>query len=155
MEVLRLRPPAPVSIPHSNTRDDVYNGWVIPKDTVIVMNLFAANLDATRFPDPEKFIPERHMDHVLEDRQIFAQSIEDRPHLTFSTGRRVCVGIYLAEQILFMAASMLVASFKFERTTDELLDMKTPKNVRDATYSPIHYKVRISPRHDGISEFLH
>lgn len=157
METLRLRPPAPVSIPHSNTKDDIYKEWLIPKDTVIVMNVFASNLDSRRFPQPEKFIPDRHMDHVLnsQNKQIFTQSIEDRPHLSFSTGRRVCVGIHLAEQSLFMATAMLLSSFKFERPTDDLIDVDSPKDIRNATFGPKHYKVRLVPRHDRVSEFIH
>lgn len=155
MEVLRLRPPAPFGIPHSNTKDDIYNGWVIPKDTVIVMNLFAANLDGTRFPEPGKFIPERHLDHVSQNKQIFAQSIEDRPHLSFSTGRRVCVGIHLAERTLFLAAAMLLSSFKFERPTEALFDVETPRDIRNATFAPLHQKVRLVPRHDRLTDFIH
>lgn len=156
METLRLRPPAPISIPHSNTENDEYHQWLIPKDTIIVMNLFAANQDEARFKDPQTFNPDRHWDHVVaqQKKQVFTQSVEDRPHLSFSTGRRVCVGIHLAERSLFMAISMMLACFKFERLTKEKIDTETPRDLFGAVLSPCHYEVRIVPRHDRISQFI-
>lgn len=154
METLRLRPPAPISIPHANTSDDRYLNWLIPQDTIIVMNLFAANQDDKRFQDPQRFNPDRHWDHVAHAKQVFTQSVEDRPHLSFSTGRRVCVGIHLAERSLFMAISMMLACFKFERLTEEMIDTESPRDIYGAVLTPCHYKVRIVPRHDRVPQFI-
>ncbi|KAG2211120.1 hypothetical protein INT46_004496 [Mucor plumbeus] len=155
METLRLRPPAPIAIPHATSKDDVYKHWFIPKDTIVVMNLYAVHQDNERYPNPNLFEPERHMNYVLESQQrkIFTQSVEDRPHLSFSTGRRVCVGIHLAERNLYMAASMLLASFKFENI-DSPIDVDTPRDVRSATWSPSTYNVRLVPRHENITQFI-
>jgi cytochrome P450 len=120
------------------------------------MNLYAVHHDPIRFPEPHLFKPERHMDYVLRDdsRQKFSQTVEDRPHLSFSTGRRVCVGIHLAERNLFMAVSMLLACFKFERVSDELLDVNSPRDVRAPTWTPCHYNVKLVPRHDNVKSFF-
>ena len=32
-ELMRWMPPAPYSVPHRATEDDVYRGWLIPKGT--------------------------------------------------------------------------------------------------------------------------
>lgn len=85
---------------------------------------------------------------------MFSQSVEDRPHLSFSTGRRVCVGIHLAERNLFIAASMLLACFKFERVSDELIDVDTPKGIRAPNWAPSTYHVRLVPRHDTVRSFF-
>jgi cytochrome P450 len=154
MEVLRLRPPAPVSIPHANTSQDLYNHWTIPPNSIIIMNLFAANQDPARFPDPQTFNPDRHWDHVMHRKDVFTQSVDDRPHLSFSTGRRVCVGIHLAERSMFMAVSMMLACFKFDRMSSEWIDTETPRDIYSAVLTPCHYKVRIVFRHDHVSQFI-
>ncbi|KAI9495682.1 cytochrome P450, partial [Zychaea mexicana] len=89
--------------------------WFIPGDTTVIINLHAIHQDPAHYPEPEKFIPERHMAYVQRDnRDKFSQTTEDRPHLAFSTGRRVCVGIHLAERSLFMAASGLLGCFRID-----------------------------------------
>jgi cytochrome P450 len=155
-ETLRIRPALPFAVPHSTSKDDIYKGWLIPQDTIIILNMFAIHHDPNRFPNPSEFIPERHMDYVLDvqKRKIFSQSVEDRPHLTFSTGRRVCVGINLAERNLYMAASMLLASFKIERVSNELIDVDTPKDVRAPIWAPTDYNIRLVPRHDKVKAFI-
>ncbi|CAO3633968.1 unnamed protein product [Mucor hiemalis] len=155
LETLRLRPPAPIAIPHSTSKDDTYKGWFIPENTIIVMNLYAVHHDSLRFPDPHAFQPERHMDYVedAQGHQKFSQTVQDRPHLSFSTGRRVCVGIHLAERSLFMAVSMLLSCFEIQRVSDSLIDVDTPRDIRAPTWTPAHYKIKLIPRHDKIQSF--
>lgn len=155
METLRLRPPAPIAIPHSTSKDDTYKGWFIPENTIVVMNLYAVHHDSLRFPDPHAFHPERHMDYVedAQRHQKFTQTVQDRPHLSFSTGRRVCVGIHLAERSLFMAVSMLLSCFEIQRVSKSLVDVDTPRDIRAPTWTPAHYKIKLVPRHDNIQSF--
>lgn len=96
------------------------------------------------------------MDYVLDENsgKKFSQTVEDRPHLSFSTGRRVCVGIHLAERNLFMAVSMLLACFKFERISNEKIDTDTARDVRAPTWTPKHYNIRLVPRHDRVQSFF-
>ncbi|RCI05066.1 hypothetical protein CU098_002378, partial [Rhizopus stolonifer] len=154
LETLRLRAPAPIAIPHSTTQEDVYKNWVIPEDTVVVMNLYAIHTNAERYPNPHSFLPERHMPYVEQQDHRVTQGVQDRPHLSFSTGRRVCVGIHLAERSLFMAASMLLSCFKFERVSEALIDVNTPRDIRAPTWIPCDYRVRLVPRHEQVKNFV-
>ncbi|KAG1459397.1 hypothetical protein G6F46_006926 [Rhizopus delemar] len=156
LETLRIRPPAPTAIPHATSEDDVYKGWHIPKNAVILMNLFAIHNNPLRFPNPSQFQPERHLEYVQESlrHHKFSQVIEDRPHLGFSTGRRVCVGIHLAERKLFMAISMLLACFKIERISEDLIDVNTHKDIHGVTWAIPHYKIQLVPRHDKVATFF-
>ncbi|CAO3659713.1 unnamed protein product [Rhizopus stolonifer] len=155
-ETLRIRTPAPTAIPHATTEDDFYNGWYIPKNTIILMNLFALHNDPERFINPSEFNPERHMEYVkkTQNNRNFSQMIEDRPHLGFSTGRRVCVGIHLAERTLYMALSSLLACFKIERVSDELIDVNNYRDIHGATWAIPHYKIRFVPRHEKVMSFF-
>ncbi|PFH47463.1 hypothetical protein AMATHDRAFT_67716 [Amanita thiersii Skay4041] len=60
-EVLRYAPIANLALPHRASEEDVYNGYLIPKDTTIVANVWAIMHDETLYPDPFLFLPERHM----------------------------------------------------------------------------------------------
>lgn len=94
------------------------------------------------------------MDYVTGTTKKFSQTVEDRPHLSFSTGRRVCVGIHLAERNMFMAVSMLLACFKIERIAKEMIDIDTPKDIRAPTWAPSAYKLRLVPRHEKVEGFF-
>ncbi|ORZ03472.1 cytochrome P450 [Syncephalastrum racemosum] len=152
-ETLRLRPPAPLSVPHATSQDDVYQNWLIPADTTVIINLHAIHQDPEQYPEPQKFIPERHMAYVKgADTKRFSQTVEDRPHLAFSTGRRVCVGIHLAERSIYMAAAGLLSCFRFE--SEVPLDVDNPKDIRSPTFSPRPYEVRVVPRHAHVDKIL-
>ncbi|KAI9026593.1 cytochrome P450 [Phycomyces nitens] len=152
-ETLRIRSPAPISVPHSTSKDDVYNGAFIPEGTTVVINVHAIHLEETRYPEAKRFLPDRHMSHVLDRQKKIqsSQSVEGRPHIGFSAGRRACVGIHLAERTLFTVLSGILACFRIERETEELLNDYTPKDNRAATFAPTPYKVRLVHRHKGVS----
>ncbi|KAI8886599.1 cytochrome P450, partial [Backusella circina FSU 941] len=145
METLRLRPPAPISIPHSTSQSDVYNSWHFNENTTIVINIMAVNQDPERFPNPTAFQPKRHLDFIKENQKA-TPKLEQLPHISFSTGRRVCVGLHLAERNLYMAVSGLLAFFKIEKE-EAVIDVDTPKSILSATLLPTPYKVKLVPRY--------
>ncbi|KAF7367189.1 O-methylsterigmatocystin oxidoreductase [Mycena sanguinolenta] len=61
-ETLRWHPPLPMDIPRASIQDDFYNGYLIPKNTTVIPNIWALS----RAPDPdyppESFSPERFLD---------------------------------------------------------------------------------------------
>jgi cytochrome P450 len=50
-QVLRAHPPFLVPTPHFSTEDFVYNGMYIPKNTVLVLNLYDIHHNEERYPD--------------------------------------------------------------------------------------------------------
>lgn len=48
-EVCRWRPVAPLSVPHASTKDDVYDGWFIPKGTTVISAIWYHKSVSTRF----------------------------------------------------------------------------------------------------------
>uniref|UniRef100_A0A1D1YZD1 Cytochrome P450 1A1 n=1 Tax=Anthurium amnicola TaxID=1678845 RepID=A0A1D1YZD1_9ARAE len=60
-ETLRYRPPTPFGYAHMTNKDDEYNGYFIPKDTPLLLNLFAINHNERRFIAPDTFRPSRFM----------------------------------------------------------------------------------------------
>ncbi|MEU8684184.1 cytochrome P450 [Streptomyces sp. NPDC048611] len=78
-EVLRHDPPVQMS-GRSALADIDLGGTTIPKGSRIRLLLAAGNRDATRFDDPERFVPDRR----------------DNAHLGFGGGLHYCIGATLA-----------------------------------------------------------
>ncbi|KAI0752807.1 cytochrome P450 [Daedaleopsis nitida] len=57
LELLRWRSVLPLGIPHRAIEEDEYRGFLIPKGSVVISNLWRR--DPKVYPDPEAFKPER------------------------------------------------------------------------------------------------
>lgn len=86
-EVLRWKPPLPLSIPHGATEDDHYNGFLIPKGSIVVANICAVLQDEKVYgPSTDRFIPERFM---TDAGRVNPNLSSDA---AFGYGRRQCPG---------------------------------------------------------------
>ncbi|KAG1821682.1 cytochrome P450 [Suillus subaureus] len=97
-KVLRWCQVTPLGVPHMTTESDVYNGYFIPKDTIVFANIWFM---------PERFIQE---DGTLSD---------DLGQQQFGFGRRICVGKYLAEASVWIAMVSILAVFDVKKAMDE------------------------------------
>ncbi|KAL0579343.1 hypothetical protein V5O48_002676 [Marasmius crinis-equi] len=118
-EVMRWRGVGPLSVPHRANTDDYYQGFYIPKDTVVIPNVWALNHDPNVWgPDPDDFRPERHLDETGQLKKPLPDTHEES-HVTFGFGRRVCVGKYVANNSLLIQAACLLWSFSFSPNKDK------------------------------------
>lgn len=102
-EVLRWHPVSPLGLPHRLTEDDWYEGYFLPKGTIVVSNIYGINRDPEFFPDPDAFRPERYYndDEDLTKKAEFDDT-HGQGHYSYGFGRRVCVGMNLANNALFI-----------------------------------------------------
>jgi cytochrome P450 len=125
-ELLRYEPPVQIN-PKYMALDDVEVGDVtIPKGARIILALAAANRDPARFPEPDRFDPER----------------EDNEHLGFFTGIHYCFGAGLARQ------EAQVALIELTRRLDNprLLEDPPPYRQNPTLRGPRHLPIEI----DGV-----
>ena len=101
-----MRPAAPLSVPHCTTKKAMFRGYAIPKNTIIVTNLWGIQNDEVHWPEPEKFLPERHLD---ENGKF--QKFDN--WLPFNVGARNCLGQQLAKMELLITTVMLFRRFRF------------------------------------------
>lgn len=107
MEVQRMASIVPLSIAHRNMKATELLGHHIPKDCVVIPNLWNVSHDAELWGDPEEFRPERFLNE--------AGSVTKPDHfIPFSAGARICLGETLAKMELFMFFSTMVRRFRFQ-----------------------------------------
>jgi cytochrome P450 len=104
-EVFRLHPPAPLLIPHRAESTCEVAGYMIPKDTQVLVNAWAIGRDPIIWNEPLEFKPERFMGSELE---YWGQNFELIP---FGAGRRICPGLPLAHRIVHVVIASLLHSF--------------------------------------------
>ncbi|KAI9059150.1 CyP450 monooxygenase [Trametes sanguinea] len=102
-ECLRWKTVAPVGLPHRSTEDDEYQGYLIPKGTLVVANMWWYSHDPERFPEPDVFQPERFLKNGRIDPD--AQNPAD---IAFGYGRRICPGRHFADASLFLSVATIL-----------------------------------------------
>ncbi|KAJ7099725.1 cytochrome P450 [Mycena epipterygia] len=108
-EILRWAPVAPLGLKHRVTKDDIYNGYLIPEGSTIIANIWAITHDSELYPNPSVFDPTRHLGENPQP---------DPFDFVFGFGRRVCPGAALAEDSLFLAISNILAAFNVSKARD-------------------------------------
>ena len=108
-ETLRWRPVAAGGIPHMLTQDDTYEGYFLPKGTMLFANAWAIHRDEDEYADPDEFIPERFLNNKFGTKNTVSEKEDHRRETYgFGAGRRGCPGQRLAE-------NSLVSNMRFPR----------------------------------------
>ncbi|KAJ9646091.1 hypothetical protein H2204_000753 [Knufia peltigerae] len=135
-EILRYYSVTRLSLPRCTIQDFVYDNKVIPKGTVIFLNVWACNMDPDLWEDPEVFRPERWLERP------------DAPIFTFGTGGRMCIGMQLAYRELYILFLRVLNSFNI--VPDGFIETRPIEGVANPaslTTQPKGYLVRFVP-HD-------
>lgn len=134
-EVLRIGNVAPTTGPHALKDDVTMNGYVIPKNATLFIDLDSINMDPDIFPDPFKFNPDRFMseDGVVTGTEKIG---------SFSTGRRVCMGESMAKMELFLFMTSLVQRYEVQKEKGKPLP--SLDGIEGLTYSPKKYEICLS-----------
>lgn len=102
METHRLASVMPFLYPHKASQDATLNDYDLPKDSVLLFNIWSLNHDPKLWKQPMKFDPSRFL---TEDG--VSLSIPDH-FLPFGAGVRTCPGETLAHLLLFVFSSHIL-----------------------------------------------
>ncbi|XP_072014904.1 cytochrome P450 2J4-like [Amphiura filiformis] len=137
-ELHRIISLAPLSVFHVAAAKTTFRSYTIPKNSVVISNLYAVMHSPELWGEPEEFRPER----FLDDDSNFHEPNEVIP---FGIGRRVCLGEALARQELFIFFTHLLHQFKFKKTSEDA-PMPTLKPIEGLVLHPEPYKLRVTKR---------
>ncbi|XP_074710308.1 steroid 21-hydroxylase-like [Strix uralensis] len=110
-ETLRLRPPAPLALPHCARRHTSIGGVPVPAGSILLPNLLAAQQDPEIWHHPEAFLPERFLEPGAPWRAL----------APFGCGARSCLGEGLARAELFVFLGRILREFRLEPPRPGLL----------------------------------
>ncbi|XP_057950576.1 (S)-N-methylcoclaurine 3'-hydroxylase isozyme 1-like [Malania oleifera] len=104
-ETMRLHPVVPLILPHQALETCEVMGYNVPKDSQVLVNVWAIGRDPKHWKDPLSFKPERFLNSSLDYKG------NDFELLPFSAGRRICPGLPLAARKIPLFVATLVHSF--------------------------------------------
>ncbi|KAF3776672.1 Flavonoid 3'-monooxygenase [Nymphaea thermarum] len=111
-ETFRLHPSTPLSLPRIASESCQVAGYHIPKDTRLLVNVWAISRDPSIWTDPLEFQPERFMPgSKYENIDVRGNDFEVIP---FGAGRRICAGMSMGIRMVQLMAATLVHGFGWE-----------------------------------------
>ncbi|XP_048494564.1 6,7,8-trihydroxycoumarin synthase isoform X2 [Beta vulgaris subsp. vulgaris] len=107
-ETFRLHPAAPLLVSHEAVKRTTIDGYDILPKTLVYINVWAIGRDPKLWKDPEKFMPERFFETLIDFKG------NDFELLPFGAGRRMCPGLNLGIVNMELALANLLYSFDWE-----------------------------------------
>ncbi|KAG1817986.1 cytochrome P450 [Suillus subaureus] len=161
-EVLRWSVVIPTGIPHCVTKDDIHDGYYIPKGSLVMPNISFMLNDPRTYANPSQFNPERFLAKDGKEPETEPRTI------CFGFGRRICpgvsdshqltnniltfacfscTGIYLAEASIWISTAMSLAVFDISKVIENGVEI-TPEvePLPGGISHPKPFKCSIKPR---------
>lgn len=141
-EVLRWHPVVPMNVAHASSQDDICEGYLIPKGSSILANIWAFTHDEKVYRDPMTFKPERFLVTAENPHP------ERDPHLLiFGFGRRACPGRTLADANIFLSVAQSLAVFHISKPVRNGEKQDVPLKFLPGVIShPAPFELSITPR---------
>ncbi|KAJ3790675.1 cytochrome P450 [Lentinula aff. detonsa] len=146
-EVFRWNVVAPLAVPHRATQDDFYDGYFIPKGSLLIPNLWKLMHDPRVYHNPFEFKPERFLADALASEGLGRQ-VEPHPRETcFGFGRRICPGMHLADATVFASCVTSIAVLDIGKCIEKGVVVEPVNDRTSGTIShPKPFKCSIKPR---------
>ncbi|KAG6872026.1 hypothetical protein C0995_013808 [Termitomyces sp. Mi166 len=135
-------------MPHGVAKDDIYDGMLIPKGSMVCANVWLIFHDPEIFTDPDTFRPERFLgDEGARCREVL--------NIIWGFGRRTCPGRQFAEAALFITISSVIACFNM--TPKPTPTGEAPKLTFYDGFirRPKPFPVSIRPRSNKLTDLIH
>jgi phenylalanine N-monooxygenase len=112
-EAFRMHPYHPFNPPHVAMEDTTVAGYLIPKDSHVIISRVGLGRNPNVWLDPHEFRPERHL--MRNSNVSLSLSDPDLRFMSFSTGRRGCPGVSLGTSVTVMLLARLLQGFTWTK----------------------------------------
>ncbi|OIT01834.1 PREDICTED: geraniol 8-hydroxylase-like [Nicotiana attenuata] len=134
-ETLRMHPPVPFLLPRKVEDDVEVCGYIVPKGSQVLVNVWTIGRDSALWEEPLVFKPERFWSSELDVRG------KDFELIPFGAGRRICPGLPLAAlRMVPVMVGSLLNSFNWKPEggiKPEELDMEEKFGITLAKACPL------------------
>ena len=137
-EIMRISCYFPFGLPHATSADTTINGYFIPKDTFVMINLHSLTRDERYWEEPEKFNPHR----FLDDKGEIINDLVDKFY-PYGIGKRRCLGEHLSRLEIFLFFANILQKCKLEKVPTEKLSFE---GVPGIVTHPPNYQIIATPR---------
>lgn len=137
LEIQRFFHITPITGPRRVLKETTLAGYIIPKDTTVLIGLESVLMDKRYWGDPEKFRPERFLDDS-------SRITNTERFMAFGQGRRRCLGEQLARACLFTFFVGILQKFRLE--LPENGTKPTMEMLPGIVFSPKPYKIVFKAR---------
>ncbi|KAH9476136.1 Cytochrome P450 monooxygenase COX1 [Psilocybe cubensis] len=106
------------AVGHVSSEDDEYDGYFIPRGTVVLGNAWTILHDPEEFKDPLEFNPDRYLKDGKLDPNI-AQPLaldDERLHITTNS---ICPGRHMSDNGLYCIISSVLSVFEIKPFIDD------------------------------------
>ncbi|KAF7342508.1 Cytochrome P450 [Mycena venus] len=148
-EVLRWHTTVPLGFPHRTREDFIYERKggnppvLIPKNSIIVPNMWYMAHDPKVYSDPMTFNPGRFLASDSKQAEL------DPSKTCFGFGRRICAGKLFADTSLFLTCSMILSVFDINKVYKNGLAVEPTLGQTNGTISqPLPFECTVIPRSD-------
>ncbi len=107
-EAMRFHCAGPILIPRATTKNVIFKGCHLPKDTFVMVNIWSCMRDPAYWHNPDTFDPKRFI-----DAQTGKFNCKNPAMIPFSIGKRACIGESLARIQMFLIFTSLLQKFSF------------------------------------------
>ncbi|KAK4435856.1 Xanthotoxin 5-hydroxylase CYP82C4 [Sesamum alatum] len=128
-------------LPHEAVQDCRLAGYLIPKGTLLFVNLRKLHRDPRYWPEPDRFLPERFLTMGHAQVDVTGQQYE---YIPFGMGRRSCPRTTFAMQVSSLAVARLIQGFDFATAGDVPVDMAEGIGITMPRANPL--EVLLTPR---------
>lgn len=151
-ETMRLHPPAALPLTRVAPNEAILYPappqtpkYIIPPGTPMTMPCHLTMRDPKVFPNPKSWIPERWIENPKLDRYI----------LTFGRGTRICLGLELAWQELYIIAAGVFRKYDrydptAEKKVDHTLELYETTRERDVDMNADSIIIRLGKGSHGV-----